>query len=158
MDRSRSSSKSGAPGASPSTSASSIVAGRTRRSSTRAPGVSPREAAISEKLISAFGGSPIAGAGDGPPGARAHHDPGAREFVERAPEGHPAHPEVLREGPLGREPRARRASFTLDLLRERLLHAPVAQLQSIQRLFGDRGHATIIDRTQTRENRNRIAA
>jgi hypothetical protein len=55
--RSRWRSSSSAPGAIPKASASSIVAGRTSRASTRAVAVSPRERPSSERLISAFGGS-----------------------------------------------------------------------------------------------------
>ena len=82
-ERSRSSSNSGAPGARPSASASSMVAGRTWTSRTRAAAERPLEAAISEKLMSAFGGSPIrAPTTVQPPGWRATI-PDALELCER---------------------------------------------------------------------------
>jgi hypothetical protein len=55
--RSRSSSSTSAPGAIPNASASSSVASRTARASTRDEGSSPRERASSARPISVFGGS-----------------------------------------------------------------------------------------------------
>jgi hypothetical protein len=55
--RSRRSSNSSAPGATPNVSASSIVAGRTVASSTSAPASRPRRRPSSDSPINVFGGS-----------------------------------------------------------------------------------------------------
>ncbi len=118
--------------------------------------MSPREAAISEKLISTFGGSPMAADGHDPPRAGARHDPGARELVERAPKRHPADAEMLCERAFGRQTRPTGAPPALDLPGELFPHPFVAQAQPVERGLGIgvRRHAAMIDPSKTRENRN----
>jgi hypothetical protein len=68
-------------------------------------------------------------------------DAAVRELVQRAAKRHAAHAEVLRERALRRQSRPRRPAAALDLVRERLLHPLVAELQIVQGPVRRRRHA-----------------
>ena len=146
MDRSRSNSNSGAPGAE-AERLGLVDRGRARATLEHAR--ARREAARGRHLREAH--EHVRRLADG----RGRHDPPVPERAttprrcqlgERAPERHAAHPEVLGERPFRRQPRAGRTPSALDLVRELFLDVLVAELETIERVLarirpGRRRHA-----------------
>ena len=127
--RTRSSSNRSAPGAMLNASASSIVAGRTSaRSTRRASASSPRERATSERPISVLGGSHDGVAADERAAAAGLDEPVGGELLDGAAHGRPAHPELLAQRPLGRQPVARLEDAALDPLGDLPVDAVIERL------------------------------
>ena len=109
-------------------SASSIVAGRTARASTRAVAVSPRERPSSERLISVFGGSASASPRDERAAAARLDEPVGDQLLDRAAHGGAADPELVAQPALGGQALAGRQPAALDLLRDLPVDAVVERL------------------------------